>query len=246
MTGACSMWQAIKEGKGVFHRPRRTGGVVFYERCIPERIIRREASPIARSWFAEALAWSAPLPDVTPQGTWDWFVFSSETSLFWRSMAPVVDAILGRAIHACGLTIDVTAPVLHFRCASTPFNRQSQYHFQRYAYYAAAARRYRRRLRKPLRRLHVLTCVSDEFKSDLQARSCAAYLDDLLGFLRSRCALGTAMNSSVQLQTAVSLNLHFLWQPWPLSCAALVRAFDGRGLCGHVSGAQGTRSRPYQ
>ena len=32
----------------------------------------------------------------------------------------------------------VKDPVLHFRCASTPINRKSVYHFPRYGFYRAA------------------------------------------------------------------------------------------------------------
>ena len=76
------------------------------------------------------------------------------------------------------------APVLHFRCASAPLNRHSQYHFQRYSFYRAAARRYRRRFGTPLRQLHLLTCVADDVQKAEQATTCTTYLNDLLKFLR--------------------------------------------------------------
>lgn len=68
-------------------------------------------------------------------------------------------------------------------------------HLQRYSYYRAAARRYRRRTKEPLRRLHLLTCVADDKASTEQARSCGAYLDDLRAFLSTELHIETYVSN---------------------------------------------------
>ena len=141
--------EAIKTGRPKFKRPRRTGGLRFYESCLPASM---SLNP-----------WPESLPRVQPKGRWDWFVYENDTAAFWDSMRPLVRSTLDRTFERCGLRASVRAPVLHFRCASAPLNRHSQYHFQRYAFYRAAAQRYRRRFKMPLRQLHLLTCVADEF-----------------------------------------------------------------------------------
>ena len=106
------------------------------------------------------------------------------TSTQWQSMRPVVRYVLDKALAKCGLRATIPAPVLHFRCASAPLNRHSQYHFQRYSFYKAAARRYRRRFKgQPLRQLHLLTCVADDVQRPEQSRACTAYLDGLVSYL---------------------------------------------------------------
>lgn len=157
---------AIKTNKPKFKRPRRTDGMRFYESCLPGGMIQ-----------------NAIVPRVQPQGRWDWFVYDNETALFWDSMRPLVAKTLERAFTKCGLRATVNAPVLHFRCASAPLNRHSQYHFQKYSYFRAAARRYRRRFKTPLRQLHLLTCVADDYQTDSQTKVCSSYLDDLVRFL---------------------------------------------------------------
>ena len=162
---------AIATGAASFKRPRRTEGMRFYERCLPAQLTLRP--------------WPAHLPRVQPTGRWDWFVFDNSTAAFWDSMRPLVRRVLDGALDKCGLRASVRAPVLHFRCASAPLNRHSQYHFQRYSFLRAAARRYRRRFHgSPMTKLHVLTCVADDVQKAEQATTCTTYLNDLLKFLR--------------------------------------------------------------
>lgn len=163
--------EAITARQPRFRRPRRTDGHPFYERCLPKALV---LSP-----------WRADLPAVRPAGRWDWFVFDNETDAFWSSMRPLATRVLDAAFAKCGLDATVGAPVIHFRCASAPLNRQSQYHFQRYSFYRAAARKYRRRFGAPLRRVHLLTCVADDVNRAGQTAACTAYVSDLAAFLRA-------------------------------------------------------------
>ena len=122
--------EAITSRQARFRRPRRTDGHPFYERCLPKMLV---LSP-----------WRADLPAVTPAGRWDWFVFDNETDAFWSSIRPLATRVLDDAFAKCGLTAAVGTPAIHFRCASAPLNRQSQYHFQRYSFFRSALRRWTR------------------------------------------------------------------------------------------------------
>ena len=161
--------EAIRKGAPKFKRPRRTDGMRFYDSCLPGGINFKTAT----------------IPKVRPAGRWDWFVYENATARFWESMQPLVEHTLDHAFDKCGIHATVSAPVLHFRCASAPLNRHSQYHFQRYSFYKAAARRYRRRFKAPLRQLHLLTCVADDFSNPEQTSVCTSYLEDLIRFLQT-------------------------------------------------------------
>ena len=164
---------SIRTGAAQFRMPRRSDGMRFYDRCLPNTIPLKPGPPYLDG-----------LDRITPRGRWDWFVFGNETALFWASMQPAVKRVLDHTLRACDLRAAVKAPVLHFRCASAPLNRHSQYRFMRYSFFRAAARRYRRRFKEPLKRLHLLTCVADDVLRPGQARLCTSYLDDLARFLR--------------------------------------------------------------
>ena len=161
--------EAIRKGAPKFKRPRRTDGMRFYDSCLPGGINFKTAT----------------IPKVRPAGRWDWFVYENATARFWESMQPLVEHTLDHAFDKCGIHATVSAPVLHFRCASAPLNRHSQYHFQRYSFYKAAARRYRRRFKAPLRQLHLLTCVADDFSNPEQTSVCTSYVEDLVRFLQT-------------------------------------------------------------
>ncbi|KOO34535.1 hypothetical protein Ctob_011067 [Chrysochromulina tobinii] len=161
--------EAIRKGAPKFKRPRRTDGMRFYDSCLPGGINFKTAT----------------IPKVRPAGRWDWFVYENATARFWESMQPLVEHTLDHAFDKCGIRATVSAPVLHFRCASAPLNRHSQYHFQRYSFYKAAARRYRRRFKAPLRQLHLLTCVADDFSNPEQTSVCTSYMEDLIRFLQT-------------------------------------------------------------
>ena len=168
--------QSIATGQ-TFHNGRRTLNHTFYSRCLPA-----------------SLDLSA-LPRVKPRGQWDWMVYTRQTQLFWRSMQPLVHQVVGDALTRCGLLPVVEDPVLHFRCASTPINRKSVYHFQRYGFYRAALRQYERVHGAPLRALHLIACVVDEHDEAQQQHVCGRYLADLRTFLEQECGVAVRVHN---------------------------------------------------
>ena len=122
-------------------------------------------------------------------------VYTRQTQLFWRSMQPLVHRVVGDALTRCGLRPVVKDPVLHFRCASTPINRKSVYHFQRYGFYRAALRQYERVHGAPLRALHLVACVVDEHDEAQQQHVCGRYLADLRAFLEQECAVAVRVHN---------------------------------------------------
>ena len=179
--------EAIRTGASWFKRPRRTDGMRFYERCLPPKLPLRP--------------WPPFLPRVKPAGHWDWFVFDNQTDAFWSSMRPLVRHVLDQTLDRCGLRATLSAPVLHFRCASAPLNRHSQYHFQRYSFFRAAARRYKRRFKgAQLKQLHLLTCVADDVQKSTQAATCTAYLDDLVSFLTKEMQIDVRVHNCAHSQ----------------------------------------------
>jgi hypothetical protein len=56
----------------------------------------------------------------------------------WQILKPTIHSILDKAIKESGLKGSYTEPVIHFRCADTPFIKHEQYFFQNYKFFDKA------------------------------------------------------------------------------------------------------------
>jgi hypothetical protein len=50
-------------------------------------------------------------------------------------MKPLINKILDETFQKCGLKKDVYNPIIHFRCADTPFIKGNGYHLQYYSFF---------------------------------------------------------------------------------------------------------------
>jgi hypothetical protein len=67
-----------------------------------------------------------------------WCLKDNKSEKMWLIMKPLVQKIYDAAFTKTDVNKQVDYPVIHFRCADTPFVRHEQYHFQKYAFYKKA------------------------------------------------------------------------------------------------------------
>jgi hypothetical protein len=113
-----------------------------------------------------------------------WFVFNDQLHTFWLCMRTLINSILDNALTKSNLKKVVNYPVIHFRCADTPFIRHSQYHFQKYKFYKKILKKINTTLSQSYSKVIILSCSfhnSDEQKKI----ACGTYTESLGDYLRS-------------------------------------------------------------
>ena len=71
-----------------------------------------------------------------------WNIQTNDVQEFWAKMKPYIHKILDDTLEKSGLKMEQKVPVIHFRCADTPFNRHPEYHLQKYTFYKKALEGY--------------------------------------------------------------------------------------------------------
>jgi len=105
-----------------------------------------------------------------------WVLRHDKVFLFWKTLRPLIHTILDRALT--GLRPKVSLPIVHFRCADTPFVKHDQYRFQYYEYF----RRALERIHSHNRHVFVMSC-SFHRSDDRSRASCSAYVEHLRSYL---------------------------------------------------------------
>ena len=72
----------------------------------------------------------------------DWICDREDILQLWKVMKPYIHKILDETLEKSGLKMEQKVPVIHFRCADTPFNRHPEYHLQKYTFYKKALEGY--------------------------------------------------------------------------------------------------------
>jgi hypothetical protein len=71
-----------------------------------------------------------------------WYLNQEKQITLANIMKPQMNKIIDAALKSEGLYKKVSVPVIHFRCADTPFIRQGHYKFQKYKFFTEILRRY--------------------------------------------------------------------------------------------------------
>jgi hypothetical protein len=64
-----------------------------------------------------------------------WHMKDKNTEKLWTIMKPLIQNIMDDAFLKSNLVKHIDYPVIHFRCADTPFIKHRHYHFQKYKFY---------------------------------------------------------------------------------------------------------------
>jgi len=113
-----------------------------------------------------------------------WFILDNNNILFWTSMKPLVKKILNDMFTKSHLNIPVDCPVIHFRCADTPFIKQRQYHLVKYEYYKKALELINLKSGKNYNKVILLSCHTHEAPI-LNQEKCMDYNNSLKSYLNS-------------------------------------------------------------
>jgi alpha-N-acetylglucosamine transferase len=116
-----------------------------------------------------------------------WFMYNNLYYKFWLCMKDIVYIILDNAFIKSNLKKTIEYPVIHFRCADTPFVRHSQYHFQKYEFYKEVLNKIYSEIDKKYindKKIKILSC-SFHKSDDAIKKSCAIYTNSLCDYLKS-------------------------------------------------------------
>ena len=114
-----------------------------------------------------------------------WAIINSEQLNFWQCMKPLVHKILDETFIKCGLEKKVNYPVIHFRCADTPFIKLHYYHFQYYSFFTDALEKIFNKINKRYDKLYLMSC-SFHKSSNNNKKSCNIYTNSLQDFLKEK------------------------------------------------------------
>jgi len=114
-----------------------------------------------------------------------WGLSNSEELNFWQCMKPLVHKILDESFKKCGLEKKIEYPVIHFRCADTPFLKYHFYHFQYYSFFTNALEKIFNKLNKRYNKLYLMSCSSHKSKEN-NIKSCSIYTSSLQDYLKEK------------------------------------------------------------
>jgi hypothetical protein len=113
-----------------------------------------------------------------------WFIVNNQLHYFWTCMHPLIHSILDNALIKSNLKKVVEYPVIHFRCADTPFVRNSQYHFQKYKFYKRTLEKINNVLGQSYSKVIILSCSFHRSDEKIKI-SCGTYTNSLTEYLKS-------------------------------------------------------------
>lgn len=114
-------------------------------------------------------------------GTWS--MKDDKNEKIWIAMKPLIQPIFDNAFLKSDLKKHVDYPVIHFRCADTPFSKHFQYHFQKYEFYKNALEEITKKIKKYDK---VIISYCNTHGSDKQKQEkCDVYLNSLENYLQS-------------------------------------------------------------
>jgi hypothetical protein len=113
-----------------------------------------------------------------------WFVDNNILHTFWKCMKPLVHSILNNAFIQSDLVQVVDNPVIHFRCADTPFIKLLHYFFQKYDFFSKALNEIKQKIGIKNNKVIILY-YNKHLSSDANQTACNTYADELKKYLQS-------------------------------------------------------------
>ena len=121
---------------------------------------------------------------VTQGGHGNWEIIDNDMLLFWKSMKPLIHKILDTALTKNSLRTTIDAPVIHFRCADTPFNKHPNYKFQYYRFFKDALTLIEKKNNKKYNKVYI--CYNNTWISTKENQnSCNIYFENLVKYIKS-------------------------------------------------------------
>ena len=103
---------------------------------------------------------------------------------FWVYMKPLIHKILDDTFKQCDLVKKVDNPIIHFRCADTPFVRLDDYNFQYYSFFKNSLEEINNKLNKNYKTIDIM--YSNKHKSsNNEQKACDIYINSLQDYLKN-------------------------------------------------------------
>ena len=102
----------------------------------------------------------------------------------WIYMKPLIHKILDDTFKQCGLVKNVDNPIIHFRCADTPFAMGDGYNFQYYSFFKDSLEEINNKLNKNYKTIDIMYSNTHK-SSDKQQKSCDIYINSLQIYLKN-------------------------------------------------------------
>ena len=118
---------------------------------------------------------------------WDistWQINGDQTYNFWICMKPLIHKILDDTFQKCDLVKNVENPIIHFRCADTPFIKQDGYHFQYYTFFKNSLEKISTKLNKKYDKVDIMSCSFHRSGKE-QQDSCGIYAKSIKEYLKT-------------------------------------------------------------
>jgi hypothetical protein len=90
-------------------------------------------------------------------------------------------------------------PVIHFRCADTPFIRMDGYNFHKYSYYKEALEFIEKKIGKPNNRITLLSYIKHR-SENAEQKACQEYANDLKKFLETELGYDVEITSHTNVE----------------------------------------------
>ena len=140
---------------------------------------------IAYHKILEQQGWTmSQFQHAVPMGVAFWETTERRIEKIHETMRPLMHHILSNALEQAGLYVSIDRPVIHFRCADTPFIRHPSYNLQKLCFFTQALQDAERALGTNITRFIDVTLLSsvkhssqnDLEQPDLDHNACVDYM----------------------------------------------------------------------
>jgi hypothetical protein len=111
-----------------------------------------------------------------------WEIHYDKIYHFWKAMRYTVHSMMDDAFVKSGLKKKVDHPIIHFRCADTPFIKQDGYNLQYYKFFKSALERINSNSQTKYSKVTLMSCNTHRTDAE-QKKACAEYTDSLKMYL---------------------------------------------------------------
>ena len=113
-----------------------------------------------------------------------WEIQNNNQYNFWICLKPLIHKILDDTFKQCNLVKKVENPIIHFRCADTPFNGHLGYNFQYYSFFKDSLEKISTKLNKKYDKVDIMSC-SFHNSGKTEQELCSIYTTSIQEYLKT-------------------------------------------------------------
>lgn len=164
-----------------FHFSEDYTGTLFFEH-LPKKIPYDAAKfDTIHDEFIKQQITESDIPSICG-GCDTWEIHYDKIYHFWKAMRKIVHSMMDEAFSKSGLKKQVDHPIIHFRCADTPFIKQQGYHLQYYKFFKSALEKINSTGKFAYSKVTLMSCNTHRTGAD-QKKACSEYTDSLKAYL---------------------------------------------------------------